>query len=81
MLDPAVIEWVSTAAARAVLFTKHGSGSLRSPPSLVGPYLFLNEASDLEHTRVKAFSLLEGKDLIRDPDLATAKEIELAGWS
>ncbi|MBN2578157.1 MAG: protein kinase [Pirellulales bacterium] len=41
----------------SILFTNHASGSLRSKPSVVGQYLIISEATELEHTKLRAFEI------------------------
>lgn len=81
VLDPAVIDSPQpTAPATSVLLTNHASGSLRSPPVVVGRYLVLTESSDLDRTRVRVFETTPGGEFL-DPEAAPLKEISLRGWS
>ncbi|NLF72588.1 MAG: protein kinase [Candidatus Anammoximicrobium sp.] len=66
--------------ARSVLFTGHPSGALRSEPLIVGQYLILTEASDLEHTKVRAFQLQSPYGFL-NPRSGPLAELTLRGWS
>ena len=81
-LDPAVIEARKKTgqAVRSVLFTDHLSGSLRSPPVVVGQYMLLTELLDLENTQVRAFELLAPNGFFK-PDAQPVSERRLRGWS
>lgn len=56
-IEPAAIENPTRPACRSVLLTGHASGSLRGEPVVVGPYLILSEASELDQTNLKVFAL------------------------
>lgn len=78
-LDPAAVFDPQLPACRSVLFTDHGSGALRSRPVVVGRYLIVSEASELQHTRLRAY--LIGSSGFRRPTMGPQKELTLAGWS
>ncbi len=67
-------------ACRSVLHTEHASGSLRAEPVTVGQYLVVSEASELEHTKLKAFKIIResGFDSPTDEPL---EELSLNGWA
>jgi hypothetical protein len=79
-LDPSIIEGATTNAARSILNTGHASGSIRSQPVVVGPYLVTIESSDLDHTVVRAFRLHPTQGF-ENPEAGAVKEIKLAGWA
>jgi outer membrane protein assembly factor BamB len=82
-IDPAAIEQTSgepIAAARAVLLTHHASGSLRSPPVIVGQYLILTEAADLENTSVRAFEI-NPPEIFPNADAQPLSKATLRGWT
>jgi len=79
-LDPAVIEGGGDEPARSILTTGHASGSLRSQPMVVGPYLLTVETSDLDRTKVRAFRI-DPTVGFADAQAPPVKEIELPGWS
>lgn len=78
-IDPAAIDDGRRAACSSVLFSRHASGSLRSEPLVVGPYLVLIEDADLDRTRLRAFALSESG--FADPDAAPLAEQTASGWS
>ena len=78
-IDPTAIDDGRRAACSSVLFTRHASGSLRSEPLVVGPYLVLIEDADLDRTRLRAFALSESG--FADPDAAPLAEQTASGWS
>ncbi len=78
-IDPAAIDNARIPACSSVLFSRHASGSLRTEPVAVGPYLVLIEASDLDQTRLRAFSLSEAG--FADPDAPPLVEQMTSGWS
>jgi serine/threonine protein kinase len=66
--------------ARSMLFTGHSSGALRSAPIVIGQYLILTEASDLDHTIVRAFQI-QRPDGFLDSRAGSLTELTLRGWS
>jgi hypothetical protein len=66
--------------ARSILFTGHSSGALRSAPVVIGQYLILTEASDLDHTIVRAFQI-QRPDGFLDSRAGSLTELTLRGWS
>lgn len=78
-IDPAAIDNGRIAACSSVLFPRHASGSLRSEPRVVGPYLMMIEGADLDRTRLRAFALSESG--FADPDAAPLAEQTASGWS
>jgi outer membrane protein assembly factor BamB len=78
-IDPAAIDHPDRPACRAVLFTDHASGALRCEPAVVGQYLIVSEASQLEHTRLRAFEIRESG--ILEPTDRPRKELTLPGWT
>ncbi|HVA48392.1 MAG TPA: PQQ-binding-like beta-propeller repeat protein [Pirellulales bacterium] len=78
-IDPAAIDNGKQAACSSVLFARHASGSLRSGPLVVGPYLVLIEASDLDRTRLRAYLLSESG--FADADASPLAEQTVSGWS
>ena len=78
-IDPSAIDNQRRAACSSVLFPRHASGSLRSGPLVVGPYLVLVEGSDLDHTRLRAWPLSEAG--FADPDALPLAEQTVSGWS
>jgi serine/threonine protein kinase/outer membrane protein assembly factor BamB len=78
-INPLCIDRPEQPACRSVLFTDHASGSLRSEPLVIPPYLILAEGTGLDAMRVRAFAIGEsGFAGVRAPALA---EQSLAGWS
>lgn len=78
-IDPAATADPKRPACSAVLFTRHASGSLRSEPLIVGPYLVLIEGSELDRSRLRAWSVSEGG--FADPDVMPLAEQAVDGWS
>ena len=78
-IDPAAIEDPDRPACRSILFTNHSSGAIRSEPVVVGQYLIVSEASELEHTRLRAFEI--GRDGRLGPVDLPRKEVSLRGWA
>ncbi len=78
-IDPAAIDDPDRPACRAVLFTDHASGALRCEPAVVGQYLIISEASELEHTRLRAFEIRRSG--ILEPTDQPRKELTLPGWT
>jgi outer membrane protein assembly factor BamB len=78
-IDPAAVDDPERPACPAVLFTDHASGALRCEPVVVGQYLIISEASQLEHTRVRAFEIHESGLL--EPTDEPRKELTLPGWT
>ncbi len=56
-LDPAAIDDPQKPACRSVLFTDHASGAIRAEPTVVGRYLAITEATELEVTRLRVFEI------------------------
>lgn len=86
-INALAIDNPSQPACKAVLFTEHASGSLRSKLAVVDrgtgaeSYLILAEASDLERMRLRVFDSSQTR--VTDPRAKPIKgqEIDLAGWS
>lgn len=74
-------------ACKAVLFTNHVSGALRSEPTLVDRattgspevYMIMAEANELEQMKLRVFDLNETR--LKDPHSPPIKETPLDGWS
>lgn len=66
-------------ACRYVLFTKHASGSLRGEPMVVGPYLVLSEATELDHTSLRVLQVRDQD--YRDLTASGQHEAQLRGWA
>jgi outer membrane protein assembly factor BamB len=94
-IDPAAIDHPGDPkhpGCRFIVFTGHSSGAVRSEPMIVGQYLLVAEATELEHTRLRAFEL-RGKDfplpaadpakngLFPRPSSADLKQQRLRGWA
>ncbi len=86
-INPRAIEEPSQPACRGVLHTKHPSASLRSEPTVVGRYLVLAEASELEQMKLRVFEInlppsgQHATDPFPKPDAGPLKERALPGWS
>ena len=78
-IDPAAVDDPHRPACRGVLFTNHSSGALRCEPAVIGRYLIVSEASELEHTRLRAFEIRESGLL--DPTAVPCEEVALEGWT
>jgi len=78
-IDPAAVDHPDRPACRWVLLTGHAGGSLRSQPAVIGQYLVLSEASNLEQTRLRAFEIRESG--LVEPTDAARKELALPGWA
>jgi outer membrane protein assembly factor BamB len=83
-VDPAAIDDPREPACHSILFTDHASGSLRSEPVVVGQYLVVSEASELEHTRLKAFAVRKSgfpAPTGLPPANRPLKQLSLNGWA
>jgi hypothetical protein len=78
-LDAAAAGGRQQAACRYVLFTHHPSGSLRGEPMVVGRYLVLSEAAELEHTSLRVLQVSD-RDY-RDLTAASERNTRLNGWA
>jgi len=78
-IDAAAVDDPERPACRAVLFTNHASGALRSEPAVVGRYLIVSEASELEHTRLRAFEIRDS--IAFEPADPSRGEATLEGWT
>lgn len=78
-VNPLAIDDPTAPACASVLFTEHASGALRSEPAVVGRYLIMPEASELERMKLRAYRV----DSVgfANPRLPHLKELELGGWS
>jgi outer membrane protein assembly factor BamB len=79
-IDPAAIDDPKQPACPSVLLTDHPSGSLRSQPVVVGEYLILVEAAELDRTTVRAYAIGESDGFRTATDPVLAQE-RLSGWS
>lgn len=78
-IDPAIIDDPSRVPCRSLLFTSHAGASLRSEPIVAGPYLILNQATDLDSTLLQVFRIHTNG--FGNPHESPLKEERLEGWT